>query len=89
MGFGAVEGGEERMDCLFICLLGDGETRLVYAVINIIVGPLVGLFDVFAEALREEVYFCIFLGEDAIEFGIEHAYDLTRLPWSPYQPSKQ
>ncbi len=45
--FGAVEGGEEGGDGLFVGVLGGGEAGLVDAVVDVVVCPLVCGFDVF------------------------------------------
>lgn len=41
----SIEGVEERGDGLLVCFLGGGEARFVDAVVDVVVGPLVGDFD--------------------------------------------
>ena len=79
VGFCAVEGGEERVDAFFIGFLGGGETGFVDAIVDVIVGPGVGIFNVLFEGGGEKVDGCIVGGKDIVEFGVEHADDFGGL----------
>ena len=63
VGFGAVEGGEERVEGLLVGGLRGGEAGLVDAVVDVVVGPVVGGFDVLLQILGEEVDFGVFFGQ--------------------------
>lgn len=56
-----------------------GESGLVYAIVDVVVGPIVHAFDVLAEVLGEQVDSLIFLRQDVIKFCVEHANDVARL----------
>ena len=79
MGFGAVEGGEKWVDGLFIGGLRGGEAGFVDAVVDVIVGPFVGGFNVLLEGGGEEVDGGVFFGEEIVELGVEHADDFRGL----------
>lgn len=79
MGFCAVEGGEQWVDGFFICLLRGGEAGFVHAVVDVVVGPFVGGFDVGAEVFGEEIVGGVFGGENVVELSIEHADDFGGL----------
>ena len=79
VGFDAVEGGEEGRDGLAVGLLGSCEAGLVDAVVDVVVDPVVGVFDLLAERGREWVDLLVFLGEEVVEFMIEHADDFGAL----------
>jgi len=71
----AVEGGEELVHGFFVCVLGAGEAGFVDAVVDVVVGPVVCFFDLGLEGFGEEVDFFVFLGQEVVEFGVEHADD--------------
>ena len=54
------------------------KATLVHAVVNLVVSPLVRRLDLVLQILGKEIDFPIFLGDDIVEFGIEHADDLAR-----------
>ena len=56
-----------------------GKTGFVDAVVDVVVSPFIGGFNVLLEMFGEEVDFLIFLREDIIEFRVEHADDLAGL----------
>lgn len=55
------------------------ETGAVDAVVDVVVYPVVHLFDVFLEVLGEEVNFFVFFWELVVECGVEHADDFAAL----------
>jgi hypothetical protein len=69
MCFGSVEGGEECCDGFFICGLCGGEAGFVDAVVDVVVGPVVCLFDLFLQVWWEEFYVLVFLGEEVVELS--------------------
>ena len=71
--FGAVEGGEELRDGLFVGSLRRGEAGLVDAVVDVVVGPVVRLFDGALMLVGEEHDVAVFLGQQVVESGVEHA----------------
>ena len=50
-----------------------GETGLVDAVVDVVVGPFVGLVDCLAQVVGQEGHVLVFVGEQVVEFGVEHA----------------
>ena len=56
-----------------------GKTGFVDAIVDIVVSPFIGGLDFLLEMFGEEVDFLIFLREDIIEFGVEHADDFAGL----------
>lgn len=79
VGFGAIEGGEERCDGVFVGGLGGGEAGFVDAVVDVVVGPLVRGFDVVPPILGEQVDFLVLFWKKVVEFGVEHADYLAGL----------
>ena len=75
-GGGGAKGGKKK-EGEGGCLLR--ETGFVDAVVDVVVGPVVGGFDFLLEFRGEEVDFLIFFREDVVEFGVEHADDFARL----------
>ena len=59
----------------FVCGLRGGEAGLVHAVVDVVVCPVVGCFDLRLQVGGEEVDVFVILGQDRIEFGVEHADD--------------
>ena len=85
VGFDLVEGGEERCYGSVVGFLGGCEAGFVDAVVDVVVGPFVGGLDLGSEGLWVEVDFLVGLGEDVVEFVVEHADDfgtLDRFTWS-------
>lgn len=85
VGFDLVEGGEERCYGSVVGFLGGCEAGFVDAIIDVVVGPFVGGFDLGSEGLRVEIDFFVGFGEDAVELVVEHADDfgaLDRFIWS-------
>jgi len=69
-------------------VLGGGKRRwrvvpckpgLVYTIVDVAVRLFIALIDLFPQLLGKEIDFLVFLGKEVIEFGVEHADDLTRL----------
>lgn len=79
MFFSAVEGRKERLDGFFIGVLGGGKARFVDAVVDVVVCPVVGTFDLGLKMFGEKIDVFIFFGDDVVEFGIEVADDFTGL----------
>ena len=79
MFFDAVEGAEEWVHGSFVGGLRSGEAGFVDAVVDVIVGPVVGCFNFRLEVLGEKVDVFVLLGNDIIEFGVKHADDLAGL----------
>lgn len=69
----AVEGLEEGGDGGFVDVLVAADAAFVDAVVDVVVGPLVCLFDLGAEGFGEEVHGCVVGGEEGVEFGVHHA----------------
>lgn len=76
MRFGAVERFEELCHCGLVGFLGGGEAGAVDAVVDVVVGPLVGLFDLFLEVGGEEVDGGFGGREEGVEGVVHHANDL-------------
>ena len=70
---------EKRVHGGLVGVLGGGETGLVDAVVDVVVGPFVRRVDLLLQRLGVQIHVLVFLGQEAIEFGIEHADDLTGL----------
>ena len=79
LSFCAVERGEEDFDVLLVRILRGGEAGFVDAVVDVVVGPFVGGFDCLLETIRQQVDFCVLLGEKVVKGVVEHADDLARL----------
>lgn len=77
MFFSTVQRSEKGVHGLFVGFLRGGEAGLVDAVVDVVVGPVVCAFDVLSQVFGEKVDFLIFLGQEIIKFGIEHADDLA------------
>ena len=82
--FQAIQRFEERIQVRFIGLLGRCEASLVHAVVNRVVDPLVHLINLPSQPLRIKpapglLLFAQMLGQQGVEFGIEHADDLAAL----------
>jgi hypothetical protein len=78
VGFGAVERGEELVDGFFVCFLCGGESGFIDAVVDIVVGPVVGGFNFGLQVLGEENNIAVLLGKQGIKLCVEHANDLRR-----------
>lgn len=74
-----VQRGEEDLNILFVRFLCGCEAGFVDAVVDVVVGPVVGGFDFGPEGGWEEVELLVFFGEEVIEFVIEHADDFGAL----------
>jgi len=68
-----VLGGGKRVWRVVRCKPG-----LVYTIVDVAVRPLIALIDLFPQLLGKEIDFLVFLGEEVVEFGVEHADDLAR-----------
>lgn len=79
MFFDAVEGTEEWVHGIFVGGLRGGEAGFVDAVVDVVVGPVVGCFNFRLEVLREKVDLFVLLGNNVVEFGVKHADDLAGL----------
>lgn len=55
------------------------KARFVDPIIDIVIGPLICIFNLCPEFLRKEVYALILVGDYVIEFCIEHADDFAGL----------
>lgn len=75
----AVERFEECGDGFLVSFLGSGEARLVDAVVDVIIGPVISLLDVLLQIVREENHVFVFLGEEIVKLGVEHADDFRGL----------
>lgn len=73
---GFVEGVEELAHGFLVRFLRGGEAGLVDAVVDVVVGPFVGGFDLRLEGFGEEVDVFVLLVDEVVEFGVEHADDL-------------
>ena len=56
-----------------------GETGLVHAIVDIVVRPLIRLLDLRLQVFRQEIDFLVLLGQQVVEFSVEHADDLAGL----------
>ena len=54
-----------------------GETGLVDAIVDVVVSPFVGLFNLLPEMFWKEIDFRVLLWEYVIKFGVEHPYDFA------------
>lgn len=79
MGLDPVQRREEGDDRFVVCFLRGGEAGFVDAVVDVVVDPFVGGFDVAAEGRGEEVDFAVFRGDEVVEFVVEHADDFGAL----------
>jgi len=70
---------KKRSNSLLVRLLRSREPTLINSVIDIIIRPLVSLFNLPLQFLRQKVQFLVFAFEQMVEFMIEHADDLTAL----------
>ena len=77
--FRAIECGEELDDGFFVGFLGRGEAAFVDAVVDVVVRPFVGRFDLGLQLGREEIEFGILFRKHVVELGVEHADDLAGL----------
>lgn len=85
VGFDLVEGGEKRCYGSVVGFLGGREAGFVDAVVDVVVGPFVGGFDLGSEGLWVEIDFFVGFGKDVVEFVVKHADDfgaLDRFIWS-------
>ena len=73
MGFDFVEGGEEGCYCFFVGFLRCCEAGFVHAVVDVVVDPFVGGFDCGAVLFWVEVDFLVLLGQEVVEFVVEHS----------------
>ncbi len=69
MGLGAVEGLEQRNHIPVVGGLGRGKARLVDAVVDLVVLPLVGLVDLRAQGLGVEVDGAVLFVDEVVELG--------------------
>ena len=76
---GAVQAAEQRGDGGLVRVGRGGEAGLVHAVVDVVVGPVVGALDLGPEVLREQVHRRPRQGQLAVEDAVEHADDLARL----------
>lgn len=76
MGLGAVEGAEESEHVLLVGGLARCEAGLVDAVVDLVVGPGVCVFDGGFEVGGEQIDGAVGLVEEVVEFGVEHAQDV-------------
>lgn len=65
----AVEGLEDAEDALFVGLAGGGEAGLVDAVVDAVVCPRVGLFDLALQALRVQRNSAVFLLNQVVKLA--------------------
>lgn len=79
VGLDPVQGREERRDGSLVGFLRRGEAGLVDPVVDVVVGPVVGGFDLGAEVRREEVDLSVLFWEEVVEFIVEHADDFGAL----------
>ena len=79
MFFGTIERCEERFDSLLIGVLRGGKAGFVDAVVDIVVGPVVCTLDFLLEVLGEKHNLLVLIGDDIVEFRVEHADYFTRL----------
>ena len=77
--FHAIKRVEEWVYGGFVRGLSGRESRFVDAIVDVIVGPVVGCFNFGLEILGEKVNLFVFLGNDVVEFGVKHADDLAGL----------
>ena len=56
-----------------------GEARFIHPVVNFVVGPIIGPFNLGFQVLREEINLLMLVGDDVIELRIEHSDDLAGL----------
>jgi len=75
MGFGAIERFEEGVDVVLVGFLGGGEAGFVHAVVDVVVGPVVGFVDFALEGFGQEVDGFVLLGQQVVELGVHHADD--------------
>jgi hypothetical protein len=69
MGLGLVESLEQGEHIPLVGFLGGCEARLVHAVVDFVVGPLVGLFDLRLQSLREEDYLSVLFVNDIVKLN--------------------
>lgn len=62
-----IERLKELYNSLLICLRRGRKARAVYAIVDVVICPLVRLFDFLPQSLWEEVHFLILLREEIIE----------------------
>lgn len=58
---------EELHNCFLIRFLRSGEPRAIYAVVDIVVGPLIGHLDFLLQGLREEIYTLVLLRQKIVK----------------------
>lgn len=75
VGFGAVERFEELLDILLVRFLGCREAGFVHAVVDVVISPGVGFFDLGLEVFGEEDDVFVFVLDQVVEFRVEHADD--------------
>lgn len=75
MGFGVIERFEEGVDVFLVGFLGGGEAGFVHAVVDVVVGPIVGFVDFVLEGSGEEIDGFVLLGQQVVELGVHHADD--------------
>jgi hypothetical protein len=73
--FDAIERFEERQHIAFVGFLLGREAGLVDAVVDVVVGPFVGCFDLGLEVFGEQVDVFVLLVYEVVEFRVEHADD--------------
>ena len=71
----AIQALEQLDDGLLVGFLRGGEAGFVDAVVDVVVGPFVGFFDLGLEILGEEVQVCVLGRDEVVETGVEHAED--------------
>jgi len=76
MGLGAVERLEQRVHVLLVRFLRRGEAGLVHAVVDVVVGPVVGGVDFLLEILGQQVDVAVLRGQQVVELRVHHADDL-------------
>lgn len=61
------------MHGFFVCVLRGCETRFVNSVVDVVVGPVVGVLDLLLQILGEKMDVFVFLGEQIVKLAVEHA----------------
>ncbi len=77
MCLGAIERSEESFDRLLVGLLLHAGAGLIHTVVDFVVGPVVGLFDVLAQICGEQIDLCVFRGQELVEFRVQHSKDFA------------
>lgn len=85
VSLGAIEGLKEGDDVALVGVLRCGEARLVDAIVDLVVGPLVGLVDLLAEVLWVGVEAAVLFLDEVVKLRIGQPFSRPLLFFEPGQ----